>query len=668
MTQQFSKIQSAADQLFKDRYFKECNRVNQIMIWLMLAQWIAGIAIALWYSPLTWIGQRYDIHIHVWAATFIGGSISAFSILWMRTFPNAAHTRHVVAATQMLWSALLIHLSGGRIETHFHFFGSLAILSIYRDWKILVTATVVVAIDHFVRGVYYPLSAFGIATETPYRWIEHAGWVLFEVGFLAPGCLRLRNEIRELCLRQAELTDAKATVDQQVLERTQELQTANTQLAEKTREAEKLALVARSTDNAVVITDQRGRIEWVNEAFTRINGFSLEEVAGKEFSEFRYGSKTDETFHEKLLEAFQDQTGYETEVVLYRKDGEHYWAEVDVCPIKDHEGKWSRLMSVERDITDRVKAEAEKQKLNERLLYASRSAGKAEVATGILHNVGNILNSVNVSASLIRTQLNKSSQEKLERASGLIAENEANIAEFISQDERGKKLPSFIVKVSDALRDERQQFIGEFEDMVTNIDHIKEIVSVQQSIAKGGGVMHSLQPTDVIRDLLTATKGSLTNHNIKIKQLLDPELPEIKSDKHKILQILINLVRNSKDALLEYETENPFIELSVSATKRDLEFRVTDNGIGIAEEKLQSIFQHGYTTKETGHGFGLHSSANTASEISGRLFAHSDGIGQGATFVLRLPLVNNSEYQDADEHNNRATDKQPENAGISPGI
>ena len=178
------------DTLFKARYQKECLRVNGFIQWLMVAQWLAGIAFAAFYSPLTWIGNHFELHVHVWASILIGGSLSGFAILWLRTYPTAAHSRHVVATTQMLWSALLIHLSGGRIETHFHVFASLAILSIYRDWTILITATAVIAVDHFVRGVFYPLSAFGIVTESPYRWIEHALGVLFEVAFLAPGCRR----------------------------------------------------------------------------------------------------------------------------------------------------------------------------------------------------------------------------------------------------------------------------------------------------------------------------------------------------------------------------------------------------------------------------------------------------------------------------------------------
>ena len=477
-------------------------------------QWFAGICFASLYSPLTWIGNHYEVHVHVWAAILIGGALSGFAILWIRIHPTADHTRHVVAAVQMLWSALLIHLSGGRIETHFHVFGSLAILSIYRDWKILITATVVVAADHFIRGVFYPLSAFGIVTESPYRWIEHALWVVFEVSFLVPGCRRLLNEFRELCMRQSEIEEAKRTVDVKVEERTRDLVEANRLLAQKTAEAETL---------------------------------------------------------------------------------------------------------------------------KQEMLDASRQAGMAEVATGVLHNVGNILNSVNVSASLIQKQYAKSALKNLEKATGLIDQYESTFAEFVANDNRGKKLPQYLVTVSKALKEEQQSVETEFADLTRNIEHIKEIIAVQQTMAKSSGLHQELHASEIIRDVLTANKESLCNHKIEVDvQLADPD-PFLVADKHRILQILINLVRNAKDAMLEAKIVEPRVSLRTWTESDCVCFEVGDNGVGIAPEKISKIFQHGFTTKRHGHGFGLHSSANAATEIGGQLSAASEGLGRGARFLLRVP-------------------------------
>src|SRR5205085_3976852 len=153
----------------------------------------------------TWVGQSSYIHIHIWAAIFIGGAISIFPIWMTRAWPGTALTRHIIAVAQMLMSVLLIDLTGGRIETHFHVFGSLVILSFYRDWRVLVPATIVVALDHFLRGIYLPYSVYGVLSASPWRSIEHAGWVIFEDVFLVISCFRSINEMRSIAKRTAAL-------------------------------------------------------------------------------------------------------------------------------------------------------------------------------------------------------------------------------------------------------------------------------------------------------------------------------------------------------------------------------------------------------------------------------------------------------------------------------
>ncbi|MDV6032159.1 MAG: PAS domain-containing protein [Phycisphaera sp. RhM] len=640
----------STDTLFKARYQKECLRVNGFIQWLMVAQWLAGIAFAAFYSPLTWIGNHFELHVHVWASILIGGSLSGFAILWLRTYPTAAHSRHVVATTQMLWSALLIHLSGGRIETHFHVFASLAILSIYRDWTILITATAVIAVDHFVRGVFYPLSAFGIVTESPYRWIEHALWVLFEVAFLAPGCRRLRNDIRELCARQTEIEDAKRSVDLKVEERTKDLVKANLLLAIKTAEAEKLALVAKYTDNAVAITDGDANVEWVNEGYTRITGFESDEIIGAPESGFRSGQQTCPQALSAMRRAIEKKQAFNTEIISYRKDGTPFWLAIELRPIPGGNDTTQRFISIQSDITDRVEAERQNKLLQQEIVDASRQAGMAEVATGVLHNVGNILNSVNVSASIIRKQFSNSALQNLEKATDLISEYESSFVDFVQNDSRGQKLPKYLVVVSQSLRHEQSSIDREFSDLTKNIEHIKEIIAVQQTMAKTSGLQQELHASDLIRDVLTANKESLNKHAIEvIEEIADPD-PTMASDKHRILQILINLVCNAKDSLLEAGVPEPTILLRTWTEHDHVCFEVADNGVGIQTDDLNKIFQHGFTTKVHGHGFGLHSSANAATEVGGRLSATSAGIGTGAQFVLRVPIKGRTHCDKRDPH------------------
>src|SRR6266850_2022231 len=175
--------------LFEGSQNQILQRTDRMFAWLMVFQWLAGIAAALWISPRTWIGATSQVHVHVWAAILLGGAISSLPVFLAFRRPGHAFTRHTIAVAQMLTSALLIHLTGGRIETHFHVFGSLAFLAFYRDWRVLISASAVVAVDHLVRGVYWPQSVYGVSAGSEWRWVEHAGWVVFEDIFLVMSCV-----------------------------------------------------------------------------------------------------------------------------------------------------------------------------------------------------------------------------------------------------------------------------------------------------------------------------------------------------------------------------------------------------------------------------------------------------------------------------------------------
>lgn len=178
---------------------------DRIFAWLMAGQWVFGILVALTFSPYAWAGKTHSVHTHVWIAILLGGALSSLPIALALLRPGWVVTRHVVAAGQMLWSALLIHLSGGRIETHFHVFGSLGFLAAYRDWPVLITATVVVAADHLIRGLVWPESVYGIVNPEWWRFLEHAFWVVFAISILIVMCLRSLKEMRLFAERGAEL-------------------------------------------------------------------------------------------------------------------------------------------------------------------------------------------------------------------------------------------------------------------------------------------------------------------------------------------------------------------------------------------------------------------------------------------------------------------------------
>jgi len=205
-------------------------RTDRMFVKLLVLQWLAGVLIALWISPRSWVGAESQTHPHVWAALVLGSVITFFPVLLACLRPGLFATRYVIAIGQMLMGALLIHLTGGRIETHFHVFGSLAILAFYRDWRVLVPATLVVAADHLLRGLFWPQSVYGVLSASGWRTIEHAGWVVFEVFFLVISCLRSQRDMWEKALKHASLEAAEKGLEERVQARTVELARANSDL------------------------------------------------------------------------------------------------------------------------------------------------------------------------------------------------------------------------------------------------------------------------------------------------------------------------------------------------------------------------------------------------------------------------------------------------------
>ena len=299
----------------------------------------------------------------------------------------------------------------------------------------------------------------------------------------------------------------------------------------------------------------------------------------------------------------------------------------------------SRDAALRHEISERVRAERELQVMHQKLVDASRQAGMAEVATGVLHNVGNVLNSVNVSATLIAEKLGTSRAGNLLRATRLLHEQNGHLAEFLKDDPKGQLLPGYLVEATEHLAREHDDARTEVELLTKNIEHIKDIVAMQQTYARVSGLIENIPIEELVEDALRISADDLDRHRVTLCRDYEPT-PPAAIDKHKVLQILINLLRNAKYAVVEADDEERTVTLRI---RRKDEYRVsievTDTGIGIPAENLTRIFSHGFTTRKGGHGFGLHSAAIAAKEMSGELSAASAGPGRGATFTLVLPIA-----------------------------
>jgi signal transduction histidine kinase/ActR/RegA family two-component response regulator len=223
-------IAPRAEEISRQHLFGIAVGTDRQFLWLMLLQWLAMVLAALWISPRVWSGSESHIHMHVWAAIFLGGAVTLPPVALILLEPGRAVTRYTIAVCQMLTSALLVHVTGGRIETHFHIFGSLAFLAFYRDWRVLIPASIVVAADHWFRGVYFPQSIYGVLTASPWRWLEHSGWVVFEDIFLIASCIRSVRDIRNSSERQAMLESTNERIELAVEHRTAQLEASKQEL------------------------------------------------------------------------------------------------------------------------------------------------------------------------------------------------------------------------------------------------------------------------------------------------------------------------------------------------------------------------------------------------------------------------------------------------------
>jgi len=337
---------------------------------------------------------------------------------------------------------------------------------------------------------------------------------------------------------------------------------------------------------------------------------------------------------------------YSHEYRMIAADGRNVWIRESGTVLVE-KAKPVAMRGIFQDIT-RQKLDAEQlDKLNRQLMGTSRLAGMAEVATGVLHNVGNVLNSVSVSATVVADRLRRSKVAKLRRATAILREQNGKLAEFLTTDPKGKLIPEYLATVADQLAAEQTRLIAQMDSVGEHIEHIKEIVAMQQSYAKVSGVYEDLSVTGLVEDALRMNAAAFDRHGIDLVCEFADNLPQARVDRHKVLQILINLLRNAKYAMDQQSGRTKCLSVRVGmGSCNRVNIVIADTGIGIDSDNLTRIFNHGFTTKKNGHGFGLHSGANAAKEMGGTLAAHSDGLGKGAEFTLELPTAESPRHEE----------------------
>jgi two-component system sensor histidine kinase/response regulator len=565
----------SADELFlraRDAIFR---RTDRLFAGLMAFQWLVGIVAALIISPRAWAGAHSSIHPHIYAAVIIGGLISFPPIGLALLRPGKPETRYAISACQALTSALLIHLSGGRIETHFHVFGSLAFLCFYREWRVLIPATVVTAADHYLRGVFLPESVYGVLVPSAWRWLEHAGWVIFEDIFLIASCIRSVEEMRAIA----------------------------TQTAHTARQNAELAAVRDTALDCVIGMDQDGRITDFNPAAERTFGHGRADVVGKSLAELIVPPAARKD-HVKGLQTYL-QTGHgpvlgrRIEVTALRADGTEFLAEIAVTAIPLNGNPL--FVAYLRDITQRKAAEAALLRAKDEADLARQSAeaankAKSQFLANMSHEMRTPLNGVIGMAQLLARK-------------GGLSEQQLRYAQVIKSS-----ADTLVALISDVL-DFSKIEAGKLELSRVEFDLRSTVEDVVEMLSPKAGA----------KNLAFACHIPA---NVPAHAIGDPD---------RLRQILINLVNNAIKFTESGEVIIRAQVLEHDAEQLRMKFLVCDTGVGIPADRLDRLFKSfsqvdaSTTRKYGGTGLGLAIARQLAELMGGAVGVQSQS-GQGSTF------------------------------------
>jgi|GEM_PF-386869 len=556
-------------------------RTDRVFAALLIFQWVAMIALALWISPLTWEGSTSRIHPHVWVAVGLGGAIVALPVALAVLHPGRLQTRFLVAAAQMLSAGLLIHLTGGRPETHFHVFGSLAFLAYYRDWRVLLVATAVTAADHLIRGFVWPESVYGTIIGSEWRWLEHAGWVVFIDLVLIYMCRQGDRELVRSAEREVELDAARATVEERVRIRTAELR----QMEELFRRA------FEDAATGMAILDVNANFLRVNSSLCEMVGYSEAELLRMKFHHLTH---PDDLAADKrhVDDALAGRTrSYRVEKRYFHREGHIVWVQVLVSLVRDANDAPLHFISQILDVTRRRESEE----------AFRRATAKSEFLANISHEIRTPMNGIlGMTDLILETDLNPDQRESL----GLVKSS------------------------ADAL--------------LTVINDILDFSKIEAGKLDIDPAPFSLR--DEVGDMLKSLALKAHSKGLELACDIRTETPDLLlGDAHRIRQVLTNLVSNAVKFTDSGEVVVRAEQVPAEGDAVRIRFRVSDTGIGIPEEKLKAVFEpftqaDGSTTRKYGGtGLGLTICQRLVGLMGGTLWAESEP-GRGSTFSFEVLL------------------------------
>ncbi len=440
---------------------------------------------------------------------------------------------------------------------------------------------------------------------------------------------KLTTEMKERKRAEKELSNHRDNLEELVEKRTTDLVNANKSL-------EQLKTAIEQSIDGIVVMDMNGDIQYSNNSWATMHGFSIEEINKKHINFFHTEQQVKEDV-EPFFDDIMNCGSFEGEVGHIDNNQCEFPTWMSVTQMKDSSGVPIGIVGIARDISQQKEAEEQLEQVNKQLVETAHRAGMADIATNTLHNVGNILNSVTTSSQFILNIMDKTELKSLEKAANMLTDNMERIEDFIISDGKGRKLMRYIIKTKENLFKEFDTIKDHILRLAEKIEVISEVIASQQSYAVSRSMTEKHVLADIIDDAVTMQSGTIDRFRITIETDHQP-VPEIPIQKTKLIHIIINLIKNAKEAMLDTEPDKRKLKITSQKDSTGTYVKITDTGEGVSKENLRKIFNHGFTTKKTGHGFGLHSSANYMTEMGGEIWAESEGMGKGTTFVLKFPF------------------------------
>ena len=405
------------------------------------------------------------------------------------------------------------------------------------------------------------------------------------------------------------------------------------QMTEDMRESEELTRsVLKNATEAIITVNVDGKIRMFNEAAESMFLQTADRAAGENFHWLLF-----QLDWEQALQCIKESPSGSMMVKCQRSTGEVFPCQIALGRVST-EKQFCYIITA-RDETARIEAEEKMAEINQQLIDASHKSGMSEVVTGVLHNVGNILNSLKVSSGIVADKLRGGHVPRLRKAADILLENQSDLVTFLTESPQGQQFVNYLDQLSDKLLDDRDLVEEEIENVQKNIEHISHVIQSQQQNAGIELLNREENIAALMDDACQIVSGRNVDFKIQIVRGYQ-ECPRIRSDRHKILQILINLIKNAQDAVGEIDERPRVIRLSVQAPNKGfVQLIVKDNGIGMTRAQLKKVLTFGFTTKPEGHGFGLHSCLNAAVNLGGEIAVESPGPGLGSKFTLTLPVT-----------------------------